>query len=216
MKAKWKLCIFTLGAALYMGPSAQTWAGLIAINSSQTNLGINDVVQITFDITGLTGSANDSLGGFDLDITYDQSTLQLQSFSFLNPASSNNQLDLPEPPPFPFLGTVTATGGIVDAFALSGNSSSFLDAQQLNSFSFLSLNFLALAATSSTTVAIDLGDPNLVFSDPTGGDLPITFRNSSVNLQVNDGSNPVPSPGVLSLLMIGGIGMVFSKRRDKH
>lgn len=133
----------------------------------------------------------------------------------MNPASSNNQLDLSEPGAFSFLGTVSATGGIVDTFGLSGNSPSFLDMQQLDSFVFLSLDFLALAAAANTTVAIDLSDPNLVFSDPTGGDLPIIFRNSSVNFQVTGDSNPIPSPGVLSLLMIGGIGMAFTKRRLK-
>lgn len=214
MKSKRKLSDFMLGAALFLTTSSQSWAGLISVSGNQTSLGINDIVQITFGISGLSSSANDSLGGFDLDVTYDQSTLQLQSFSFLNPASSDNQLDLPEPGAFPFLGAASATGGIVDVFGLSGNSPSFLDTQQSDSFIFLSLDFLALAAAASTTVAINLSDPNLVFSDPIGGDLPIVILNSSVNFQVT-GSNPVPSPGVLSLLLIGGIGMIFSKRRVK-
>jgi len=158
---------------------------------------------VSLSISNLTGAPGDSLSGFDVNLLFDPSFLELTGFTFTDAASNSNQLALPEPGSLPFSGDVTATAGIIDAFAVSGNSASVLDAAQLNSFDFLTLTFKALSATTLTEISLDTADPGLLFLDSGSGDLAVTFGNTVTAVTITGGGNTIPAPSSLVLILLG-------------
>ena len=189
-------------AACCFATSAQAVTVTLAPASILVATGGN--FEVSLSISNLTGTPGDSLSGFDVNLLFDPSFLELTGFKFTDAASNSNQLALPEPDNLPFAGDVTAAAGIIDAFAASGNSASVLDSAQLNSFNFLTLTFKALSATTLTEISLDTADPGLLFLDSGSGDLAVTFGNTVTAVTITGGgNNTIPAPSSLILILLG-------------
>lgn len=88
-----------------------------------------------------------------------------------------------------------------------------LDANQADSFRFLTLDFLALAPTQVAPFAIDLGDVNLLFLNSGGGDLSVVYGGSSATVRINQPGGQVPELGTIMLFAIGSCGIAAFVRR---
>src|SRR5205809_960449 len=126
---KWKCFWLSLNVFLVLlSLAAPAVADTISMSSSGDIAAVGDAVTIHFQIIGLTSGIFSSLSAFDINVLYDPKVLALTSFSFIDPASGLNQLDLAEPGAFPFLGAVDdPLTGVIDSFGVSGNTAGFLD-----------------------------------------------------------------------------------------
>ncbi|MFN9744543.1 MAG: cohesin domain-containing protein [Betaproteobacteria bacterium] len=201
-----------LGVLIGAAGLGSVHAAVVSVFASQSSVQVGGNVSLQFEITGLTAS---SLGAFDFDLVFDSTVLAFTAFSFDDNVTGRNQLDLAEPGSFAFFGDATAAGGVVDAFAASGNSRAKLDDEQTENFRFLTLTFTGLAASSGTTLAVNLLDPNLVFSDAAGGLLSYSFQNSAATIAVTAGSGgTVSEPGALLLVLLAlAVAWVATNRR---
>ncbi len=184
------------------------WAGAasaatVNVSASSSHLTVGSTVTLSFAVAGLHQGGIGSLAGFDLDLHYNASLLQFQGAGFVDAGSGSNQLDLPEVGQLGFFGDATAAGGIVDAFALSGNSSAALDAQQADAFDFLTLSFIALQASTGTDLFVELSDPNLLFVDGLGQSIGMNFINARTQLVIDaqGGGNTLPEPAAPALAL---------------
>jgi hypothetical protein len=193
--------------------AAPLHAATINLSTASATYTVGQSVTVDFRIGGLTGAANDSLSGFDLDVLFDSALLKLTGYGFTDPASNRNELDLPEAGSLGFNGDASANGGRVDAFGVSGNSAAELDASQAGDFRFLTLTFEALAASGATAIQVDLADAGLLFLSSDFGDLDANFGAARVAFAIVPGGTQVPEPGSLALLLVGAAGMALASRR---
>ncbi|WP_256080910.1 cohesin domain-containing protein [Massilia sp. YIM B04103] len=187
-------------------------AAVINLSASASSVAVGQNFNVDFRISGLSGALGDSLSGFDLNVLFDATAVQLTGFSFLDASGSVNQLDLSEAASFGFFGNAQASGNSIDVFGLSGNSAAALDAGQSDAFRFLSLNFKALAPRAGTAISLDLSDPNLLFTDSGSGSLPYTVNGDSVSLAIGQNTQ-VPEPGTLLLLLAALPALLLVRRR---
>jgi hypothetical protein len=188
-------------------------AAIISLSPASTTASAGDSVSLDLIIGGLGDFAPDSLGDLDVDISYDLSVLTFDSYSlggYLGDIFLGEALDLS----FSDMG-----GGIIniaelsflDADSTSGPSffGPYLDDIQPDSFTLATLDFTVdfLLEGTSTIVAIDtinaLGDGFGLGLDVEGTNDAIIY-NPTVN---------VPEPKLWTLLLIGLIGLGFSKRK---
>lgn len=182
---------------------------------------VGDIITIGLRIDGLTGATYNSLSGFDLDLTFDDTALEFLGVDFVDPTSGINQLDLPGSL-LPFSGDASVLpggmglSGRIDLVGVSGNNETDLDAFQAASFQFASLLFKATQLVSST-VAIDLSDPSLMLLDSGFGDLSTTFGPTST--QISPSTNRVPETPyrliALALLLPIGLFHFLPQRTTK-
>ena len=202
-----------LSISMLCGATTSAQAAFVEVTASQASVNLGGVFSVHFGISGLTAASGSSLSGFDLNVQFDASVLQLSGYSFVDPASALDQLDLPEMGSPGAIGSVLASGGLIDVFDLSGNSEAVLDGLQADSFRFLSLTFTALAASSGSSILIDLVDPDLLFIDSSGGTLPVSFRSSSASITVEQGSAVLPEPAALGLVLVALLAGAWAIRR---
>lgn len=189
---KLSMRVASIGFALAsLAPAAN-----ITMSSTGSTNSIGSNVTVSIQITGLTDSAAPALAAYDLDVVYDPTVLQFSSASFIDPASAINQLDFPEVGGLGFLGLTADLGAIIDTFGVSGNSASVLNSMQAGQFTFLSLVFTTLSV-EQTNIALDVLDPNLLFSDADGNSLTPTF--GPVSATITPGSANVPEPRTWTL-----------------
>tara|TARA_B100001105_G_scaffold140019_1_gene112115 strand:+ start:370 stop:1062 length:693 start_codon:yes stop_codon:yes gene_type:complete len=200
------LCLLGAWGSSIAAPVA-TW-----LTPDGTSVQVGSTLRLQFALGGLGSGSGDSLGLYDLDVLYTSASLRFAGGSFsIN--GSGNPLDLPEAGSAGFLGDINNSGaGVIDVFALSGNSQSVLDTVQANNLLLFELQFEALAANAAAYVAIDLADPFLLFgsSDPLV-DLRPGFTTSRVDFEIGSGSPgtvPEPSTLLLAALALGLTGAV--------
>lgn len=187
---------------------------IIDSTTSSSSVSVGDNFDISFRISGLSSLPGDELAGFDVDIFYDPSLVNLVSYSFDDPVLGN-QLDIPEAGAFPFLGDAFDFGGIVDAFAITGNSSTVLESQQSLDFTFLTLSFEALTP-GGALFSLDGTDPFLAFLDANFIDLSVDTSNTLTYVNITSGSTTtVSEPGMLGLLGIGLIQFFLIRRKKR-
>lgn len=192
-------------------------AAFIGLQASNTSLNVGDSVSISLEISGLSHTATDSLDAFDINLLFDNTAFDLTGYSFADPVLGN-QLDLPgDPLDFGFLGNASATGGVVDAYGISGNDFSFLDANQATDFTFLTLVFKATAETVGSGFTLDLSDPTLSFLNTTyTDDLPVSYATITATVSVSNGSGGTvdePSATVLVLTALLPLLLIYKRGR---
>lgn len=208
--SKLKIFVAVVTFSVFSAPSS---AAIINVVASASEVMIGDSFSIFFNVSGLSPVFGDSLSGFDLDILYNPAVVGFSGFSFVDSSSAINQLDLSETGAFPFAGDAIAVSGVIDAFAISGNSSVTLDSNQANAFRFLALSFSALAPSAGTSISINLSDPNLLFLDSGSGILPVTLQSSSASVSVIRSAQNISEPAVWILLAVGFAAMVLFRQR---
>ena len=163
---------------------------------------LGNQVDVNVVISGLGDGEAPSLGGFDLDIGFDQTILAFDSVTFGDPVLGD-QLDL-----F-ILGSDTATTpgvGTVNLYELSFDSVADLNYDQAAIFTLATLTFRTLALGTSS---LDISFYEL--SDAYGDLLMADLESGSINV------NAIPEPATLFLLGTGlaGIGFLRKKRMNR-
>lgn len=176
-----------------------------------------DSVSLDLVIDGLGDFAPDSLGDFDVDISYDTSILTFDGYNlggFLGDTFLLEAIDL-NSGNWGIDGVINiAELSLLDANSTSGPSDfgPFLDDIQPSSFTLATLDFTVdfLAVGSSTIVAIEtvyaLGDGYGIY----GSQLTLDETNDAV---IRNPAVGVPEPSALMLMLIGliGLGLTFKK-----
>lgn len=204
---------------LLVGASAlgAAQAAVVNVSASQNSVVLGGSFSLYFDISGLSGV---SLGGFDLNLNFDSSVLAFTGYSFVDGATTTNQLDLAEAAaPGVFIGDAPDLGGVVDAYAVSGNSAAVLESDQADDFRFLTLNFSALAVSAGTALSVDLGDSTLVFFDAAFPPAVLTpsFGSAAATVAITSpNGGTVPEPGALGLVLaaLTGVALTSPRRRS--
>ena len=194
------------------GFSTTIHAATVNVSASPTSVAVGSLVSVYFDIFGL---GPDELSAYSFAVGYDDTVLGFSGFSFTDPSSRRNELDLPEVTSFGFAGSVSVQGvGVLDAFGLSGNSPAVLDGDQAKSFRYLTLNFDALSASAATQVTVDLA--STVFGDALAAPLNVRFQSTHADITVNAGVG-IPEPSGLSLcwMAIAGAALAMQRRRRR-
>lgn len=205
---------FLVATVMFSVFSVSSSASIISVTPSASQVNVGDSFSVFFNISGLSSNAGDSLSGFDLSILYDPAVATFSGFSFNDPSSAINQLDLAELGAFPFAGDATAAGGVIDAFAISGNSPAILDSDQANAFQFLALSFMALAPSAGALISIDLNDPNLLFVDSGSGILPASFQSARASVSIVPSAQNLPEPATWILLAVGFVALTSLRQRQ--
>lgn len=195
-----------------------THAATISMSTTDTTVNVGDTFVVDFYISDLTSNAGDSLSAFDLDVLFDNTTLAYTGTNFTHTAG-DNQLEFTEVGSLPFDGAAFDLGaGLVDVYGISGNSDTVIDANQLDEFRFLGLEFTAIATTSFTSISIDLVDPALLLLDSGFNNLSKSFSSSQVNMTISSLPQfPVSEPGTLALFaaLIPVLSISQKKYRNK-
>jgi hypothetical protein len=204
-------------AALFLSSAdASHAAPIFNASGSASAVNVGSSWSVSYDVSGLSNGAGDSLSGFDIDVLYDPAILFFSSFTFTDIASVN-QLEFAEVGASPFFGDAIAAAGVIDAFGISGNTVSVLDANQSDAFRFLTLTFTALQATAASVVSVNLSDLNLIFIDSNSVILPAQFANSLVSVTVTNGGQPTPISSTWILVCLGFLSVVYiGTRRNKN
>lgn len=201
-------CRLLLAICLLFAATAN--ADIVTMVGSGDTSAVGNTVTASLRISGLGTGTAPALGGFDVDVLYNPAVLQFIAASFVDPATSVNQLDFPEVGSLGFLGQAFDTGSVIDAFGVSGNSAAVLESNQVGDFVFLTLSFRALA-TQQATVSLNLLDPNLLFSDAVGTSMTASYGNVSTEFSPNVA--PVPEPASWVLLLAVAVPVVRLARR---
>jgi len=180
------LCAFSM-------QSTQIQASLISFDPSSQSVELGDSVSVDLRISGL---GDDSLGAFDINIAFDDSILDFQSFTF------GTGLDVSG---FGSVNGFAVAGGDINIFEISLDSPSDLNTFQPNDFVLGSFTFDTLSIGTST---LDLTINAL--SDEFGFLLEAGAASGSIKVAAAS----VPAPAALWLFGTGLIGLIgFSRRR---
>ena len=170
-------CVFTV----VMFVSSVQAATISIVPSSQT-INVSETTAADLVISGLGNFTSPSLGGFDIDVTFDDSILSFNSETFGTLLGASIQ------------GVDTSTPGVVSLFEVSLESVSTLDGLQPDSFLLATLMFDGIALGTS-----QLGFGYVLLSDAIAGEIPTTLVPAVVTVV------PLPASIWLFASALGGL-----------
>ena len=195
------------GAAL-LGTAS---AGIIDITTTTDTVLVGE----TFEVRIVFSSETDDefLGSADFGFDFDSELFDFVSADFTDPVTGVNQLDLPGDPS-PIGGGVfeVAEGtGLADLLvtAISGNDFAFLQDEQADDFTVVTLTFVAeMIGTGDLGLSMATSNFFDVFGAPDAFPEMASILNGVVSVTVSE----VPLPGAAVFLLTGAAGL-FARRR---
>jgi PEP-CTERM motif len=180
--------------ALLIGVAPAAHAVSLTFSPSLQTVALGDPVSVDLRVSGLGAGVPPSLSGFDVDVSFDSSILVLVGAQLIAPLGSSAQ--------FSFDVQSTASGAVVNLFALSTLSAAELDALQGDEFTLATLTFATLAMGTSALV---LGD--VALTDGSGDPLPL---DAGFNGQIT-----VPEPATSIGVGLGLFAFALLRRRPR-
>ncbi len=169
------------------------------------NVAVGDTVDVDIVIAGLGNFASDSLGAFDLDVTFDSSILSLTNYqlgSYLGDTMMGEAFDLSWGETSP---------GVINISELSFLFDWELDALQSSSFTLATVSFDALSVGSS-----NLGiSPPVPFVDMLSDAFGVALTLDNTPSGTVNVTAPVPEPATILLFGLGLAGMFGLRRKFK-
>lgn len=180
-------------------------AALIELVPSASTVNLGDPVDLSLRISGLGDGFAPSVGGFDIDVTFDPALLGLTAVVFGDPVLGD-QLDL-----FGFGSVISELpfAGGVNLFELSFDLPNDLDTLQAPAFTLATLTFDTIAPGLGTVV------PSFVsLSDGLGDALDTEVRPTTLAIV----ERQIPEPTTMGLLLLGlaGVGISRSRFTQRH
>jgi hypothetical protein len=195
MKTKFKNLV--LGAAIAtLSLEAQADVTLSLVPTPQTT-GVGGLASVNLVISGLGDLGSESLGAFDIDLTYNPAVVAASSLTFGSGldlgVGSSQFFDL-------------STAGLVHLDEVSFEAADDLDNSQADSFILATLGFTGLAQGSSPLIfgQIGLSDEN--------GDAILEMGINTGLIDVTGGPT-VPDAGSTALLLAGGVAGLLNVRK---
>lgn len=190
------IAVVVLGLSLLVGGRAS--ALTLSVEPASQSVAPSTSVAVAISISGL-GDAQASLGGFDLEVSFDSGLLSFSEAVFGDPALGD-QLDLFG------LGSIidlVPGSGSVNVLELSLDSAEDLDSLQADQFTLVTLTFFAGESAGSSPIGIAV----LSLSDAAGDPLLADIDAGTVEVV------PEPASGVL----IGAAAALLARarRRDR-
>lgn len=192
-----------IGAVLFgsisLSGAPAVWAISLDFVPATQTVQLSDLVMVEVVISGLTAGGDDSVGDFDLDVTYDASLLTASGVTFGTELGDGFFTSLQS--------FSLATSGVVDLaeisflFDLSGQSASF-------TLATLSFNTVGVGTSALTFSQSIVGDAFGVDLNPTSGTGSVTVENT--------GPNPIPEPSTMLLLGTGLAGLAAWRLRRQQ
>lgn len=198
-----KIAVFSLGLAFFSNAHAIS----VDFSPQDQTVDLGDMVFVDITISDLGDFA---LGGFDLDISFDDSIVEYSSFTFGDPINGD-QLDL-----FGFgegeFQFSAELGGVIDIIDVSLDFSFDLIDFQLNEFVLGTIAFNTLSAGTTA-----LGITQSILSDEWGFELDSTSGAGAITVLGDATVSPVPLPGsawlmLFALLSVGGFRNVLARK----
>lgn len=137
----------SLAAAGLLAVTATSQALNISLNPPSQAVTAGDSLSLKVVVSGLGAGTAPSLGGFDLDISFNSAVLSFVNAAFGDPVLGD-QLDLTGSGLTTY--GASASGGIVNLFGVSGDPETDLNNGQAGSFTLAVLNFTTSGGGAST------------------------------------------------------------------
>lgn len=192
--------LILLATFLFLSWVGTAGAVTLSIDPAFQNVGVGGTASVNLNISGLGSDNDNTLGGFILDVGFDNSILAFDSAVF------GPTLDLYTDPSDPIYNNYSVDQFSPDTVSLYWVT--FLDtadliANQLDSFVLATLKFtgIGLGTSSLTFDYIDLSNGDgtgSIFADGTAGSVTVA---------------PVPEPSTWLLMAMGLVGLVGARRK---
>lgn len=210
-----KNMIANLACLVLLLGTAPAQAIILAVTPSSQTVATGSPTAVGLSIAGLGEAA--SLGGFDLDLSFNPSILSLREVYFGDPGLLGDQLDLAHSgavicspghdtsPSCP----ADLAGGMINLLELSLDAAGALNAFQADSFILATFLFDTLSPGQSV-----LSVNRLVLADAFGGRLIADIQSGHITVAA---PNAIPAPSSLALLAAGMVMlMAGSEKRSRR
>ncbi len=197
-----------LGTALLtamLTVAAEGRAVVLSLEPAVFTANPGDSVTLDLTVSGLGNGAAPSLGAFEVNVTYDFTSLNFTGYTL---GSSLGDVSL-----FEALDSTTTAAGLIDLTEVSLLSPADLDALQADSFVLATLDFTVtagLAPGQSTAVQISPLNLSLVDGSSSSNPLSVTALNGAILSRQASPAGGVPEPATLALVLTG-LGMIGNR-----
>lgn len=188
-------------AVICLAQVSQAHAALLTLEPDTAQVDSGDAVSLALVVSGLGNFTADSLGAFDISVTYDAAVLSFTDYTlgdvFLGNTSLFTALDV----------SAGDSGGAFNVAQISLLPATTLNTRQPGSFILALLNFDVIALAPGAATAVSLPD-TAVLADQNGFALPVSYGGPAT-------ISAVPLPGTLLLVLSGLLGWSVIARASR-